>query len=180
MGLMGMSKIRIAQFAVLASIAAATVFFMLYSHRPLPVRTGSVAPDFNLPKLDGRNVSLRDFRGRVVVLNFWATWCPPCVEEMPSLISFAEQMDPQGITVLGASVDYDGEALSKFIARNGIRFPIVRDKDQRIASRYGTFKYPETYIIDREGRISEKLIGPMNWQDPGIVSRVRSLATAGR
>ena len=180
MGAMAMSKIRLAQFAVLASIAAATVFFVLRSHRPDPVRTGSVAPDFTLPKLDGRDISLRDFRGRVVVLNFWATWCPPCIEEMPSLTLFADQMAPQGVAVLGVSVDYDAEALSKFVTRSGIRFPIVQDTDQKIASRYGTFKYPETFIIDREGRISEKLIGPRNWQDPGIVSRVRNLASAER
>jgi len=177
---MGKSKIRLVQFAILASIAGATVFFILHSHRPGPVQVGSTAPDFSLPRLDGRNISLRDFRGRVVVLNFWATWCPPCVEEMPSLISFANQMDAQGITVLGVSVDYDTEALGKFVAGSGIRFPILQDRDQKTANRYGTFMYPETYIIDRNGRISEKLIGPKDWQDPGIVGRVREIAAAAK
>jgi peroxiredoxin len=89
-------------------------------------------------------------------------------------------MDPLGVTVLGVSVDYDAQALGKFVTRSGIRFPIVQDKDQRVASRYGTFKYPETYIIDQEGKVTEKLIGPKNWQEPGIVTRVRNLAAARR
>ena len=172
-----MSKINLARLLILACIVGATIFFALHSRLAEPVKVGGAAPDFSLPKLEGGDISLKDFRGRVVVLNFWATWCPPCVEEMPSLISFAEQMDPAGVTVLGVSVDYDADALRKFVQQNNVRFPIARDMEQRVSSQYGTFKYPETYIIDKEVNISEKLLGAVNWQDPRIVSRVRSLAS---
>jgi len=175
-----MSKINLVRLLVLASIVGATIFFALHSRRAEPVRVGGAAPDFTLPKLEGGDISLKDFRGRVVVLNFWATWCPPCVEEMPSLTSFAEQMDPAGVTVLGVSVDHDAEALRKFVQHNDVRFPIARDMGQRVSSQYGTFKYPETYIIDREGNISEKMLGAVNWQDPRIVSRVRRLSSPAR
>ncbi|MBI4166356.1 MAG: TlpA family protein disulfide reductase [Acidobacteria bacterium] len=175
-----MSKINLVRPLILASIVGATVFFAIHSRLAAPVRVGGAAPDFTLPKLEGGDVSLKDFRGRVVVLNFWATWCPPCVEEMPSLNSFAEQMGSEGVTVLGVSVDYDAKALRQFVQRNDVRFPIARDMAQRVSGQYGTFKFPETYIIDREGNISEKLLGAVDWQDPRIVSRVRNLASPAR
>ena len=98
---------------------------------------------------------------------------------MPSLKIFSEQMEAQGITVLGVSVDYDTEALEKFVVREHLKFPIVHDAGQNVSARYGTYKYPETYVIDPEGRVSEKLIGAINWQDARIASRVRSLAAPG-
>jgi peroxiredoxin len=137
---------------------------------------GDEAPAFTLPDLKGNSISLADFRGCVVVLNFWATWCPPCVEEMPSLRRFADEMQPFGVAVLGVSVDHDPEALRKFVADFRLSFPIARDTGQAVASRYGTSKFPETYVIDTEGRIAEKLIGAVNWQDSAIVNRVRRLA----
>ncbi len=175
-----MSKINLIRVLVLGSIVGVTVFFALQSRRTEPPRVGDIAPDFTLPELDGRNISLRDFQGRVVVLNFWATWCPPCVEEMPSLKIFSDQMKPLGVTVLGVSVDYDADALNKFVARTRLDFPIAHDMGQRVSSRYGTFKYPETYIIDAGGKLSEKLVGPINWQDERVMNRVQSLAAPAR
>jgi peroxiredoxin len=111
----------------------------------------------------------------VVVLNFWATWCPPCVEETPGLEKFAEQMHAQGVTVLSVSVDQDAAALQTFAAQQHLSFPIGRDPDQSVANRYGTFLFPETYIIDEDGRVAEKLIGPVDWQDPRIIRFVQEL-----
>ncbi len=173
-----MSKIRLVQLLILVCIAAATIFLALYSRPQGPVRVGSSAPNFTLPKLGGGDISLKDYHGRVVVLNFWATWCPPCVEEMPSLVAFAKQMEPAGVTVLGVSVDYDAEALNKFVTKYDVKFPVAEDMQQRVPTQYGTSKYPETYIIDRNGRIAEKLIGAADWQDPRILSMVRNLAAA--
>lgn len=171
-----MSKIRLVQLLVIVSIVAATIFLAFHSRPKEPVRVGGPAPDFTLPKLEGGDVSLKDYRGRVVVLNFWATWCPPCVEEMPSLVAFAGQMEPTGVAVLGVSVDHDVEALRQFVARYNVGFTIARDIGQRVSSRYGTSMYPETYIIDKDGKISEKLVGPVNWQDPRTLSLVQSVA----
>jgi peroxiredoxin len=171
-----MSKINVIKLLVLGSIVGLTVFLAIHSRRVEPVRRGDDAPDFTLPALSGEKISLADFRGRVVVLNFWATWCPPCVEEMPSLKRFADQIEPFGVTVLGVSVDHDPDALQKFVAETKLGFPIARDADQKVSSRYGTFKFPETYIINSEGRVAEKLIGAIDWQDAQVVSRVRSLA----
>ena len=90
--------------------------------------------------------------------------------------SFAEQMRQQGVTVLGVSVDADSTALQNFVADQHLSFPILRDPDRSIAHRYGTFQFPETYIIDQDGRVAEKLIGAVDWQDPRIATFVRDLA----
>jgi peroxiredoxin len=138
-----------------------------------PGRIGSTAPDFAIA--DGRrNVSLHDFRGKVVLLNFWATWCPPCVEEMPSLVQLQHKMNDR-VTVLAVSVDVDANGYSKFLQKHNINLLTVRDPDQKSNALYGTFKFPETYVIDREGRIRRKFIGAVNWNDPEIVQYLGSL-----
>ena len=171
-----MSKTNVLKLLVLGAIVGATIFLIISSRRPEPVKLGDAAPDFTLPALEGPRISLRDYRSRVVVLNFWATWCPPCVEETPSLKRFAEEMQSDGVEVIGVSVDEDGAALRKFVTEAQLSFPIARDPERTVAARYGTFKFPETYIVDSEGRIAEKLIGPIDWQDPRIIERVKYLA----
>src|SRR2546422_687582 len=99
-----------------ALVLGGAVFLAVRPRSPHAVEVGGSAPRFDLPTLTEGTASLGDFRGQVVVLNFWATWCPPCVEETPSLEKFAEQMRPQGVTVIGVSVDQDAEALEKFVA----------------------------------------------------------------
>jgi cytochrome c biogenesis protein CcmG, thiol:disulfide interchange protein DsbE len=142
------------------------------------VQIGEAAPDFSLPSLDQASLTLANYRNQVVVLNFWASWCPPCVEETPSLEKFAAQTQPMGVTVIGVSVDQDGAALKKFVSDYHISYPVARDPQQQLSARYGTFQFPETYIIDRNGRVAEKIIGAIDWQDPRIISFVESL-TAG-
>lgn len=133
-----------------------------------PPRIGASAPDFIVQDTD-RKVELRDFRGKIVVLNFWATWCPPCVEEMPSLVQLEQRMSNKGVTVVGVSVDVDGDAYHKFLKDYKVDFLTVRDPDQKAARLYGTFKYPETYIIDRQGIVRRKFIGAVDWSQPEIV-----------
>jgi cytochrome c biogenesis protein CcmG/thiol:disulfide interchange protein DsbE len=155
------------------------------------VEVGDAAPGFELPGIAAQppgtilatdvydrppEVRLSDYRHHVVLVNFWATWCPPCVEEAPSLEKFAEQMRNQGVSVIGVSVDQDTDALARFVAEHHVSFPIARDPNQALASRYGTFKFPETYILDLHGRVAEKIVGPIDWQDPRIVDYVRALA----
>src|SRR5947209_7099604 len=115
-----------------------------------PPQIGTPAPVFTVQDTQ-RTVSLGQFRGQVVVLNFWATWCPPCVEETPSLVDMSDRLKDKGITVVGVSVDVDGDAYKKFVADHHVGYVTVRDADHKSSDLYGTFRYPETYIIDRKG-----------------------------
>lgn len=132
-----------------------------------PPRIGSNAPDFTVQDSD-RSVKLSDFRGQIVVLNFWATWCPPCIEEMPSLVEMQRRMKAKGITVVAVSVDVDEGAYRQFLKDHNISLVTVRDAAQKSNTLYGTFKYPETYIIDRNGVMRRKFIGAIDWTAPDI------------
>lgn len=122
-----------------------------------------------------RKVELRDFAGQTVVLNFWATWCSPCVEEMPSLVQLQQRLKDKGITVVGVSVDVDGDNYHRFLKDHKIDFLTVRDPDQKSNNLYGTFKFPETYIIDRKGVMRRKFIGAVDWSQPEIVDYLTKL-----
>ena len=127
-----------------------------------PARIGSSAPDFTAQ--DSQNkVTLSQFRGQVVVLNFWATWCPPCVEELPSLVDMQRRMKDKGVTVVAVSVDVDGNAYQQFVKSHNVNLLTVRDPDQKSNALYGTSKFPETYMIDRNGVIRRKFIGAVDW-----------------
>jgi cytochrome c biogenesis protein CcmG, thiol:disulfide interchange protein DsbE len=167
---------RVAFFAIVAVAAAAAAFFALHRASQSAVEVGQPALDFTIPSFPSGQLRFHNSRGRVVLVNFWATWCPPCVDESPSLEKFAELMRNQGVEVLGISVDQDPAALQKFIHQFHLTFTIGRDPNQELAHRYGTFVYPETYIVDRDGRVAEKIIGPIDWQDPRIIAFVGDLA----
>jgi len=139
-----------------------------------PPRIDTAAPDFNVQDTD-RKVTLSELRGKVVVLNFWATWCAPCVEEMPSLVQLQQRFKDKGLTVVGISIDVDNDAYHKFLKDYKIDFPTVRDPDQRTSNLYGSFKWPETYIIDRNGIVRRKFIGPVEWSQPEIVDFLSKL-----
>jgi peroxiredoxin len=171
-----MRKTNVVKVLLLGLIVGGSLFFAFRPRAPRPVAIGETAPDFTLPVLNSGSLSLGDYRQQVVVLNFWATWCPPCVQEAPALEKFAEQMRNQGVAVLGVSVDQDTDALRRFVAQARLSFPIARDPQQAVAARYGTFKFPETYILNREGRVAEKIIGATDWQDPRLLTFVQDLA----
>jgi len=171
-----MSKTNAVKILVLLLILGGAAIFAFRLRQPRPVNIGERAPDFTLPSLTQGSLSLRGSGRQVVVLNFWATWCPPCVEETPSLEKFAEQMRLQGVAVVGVSVDQDVAALQTFVAQQHLSFPVLRDPDRSVDNRYGTFQFPETYIIDQEGRVAEKLIGAVDWQDPRLLAFVQELA----
>jgi cytochrome c biogenesis protein CcmG, thiol:disulfide interchange protein DsbE len=113
-------------------------------------------------------ITLSQFHGQVVVLNFWATWCAPCVEEMPSLVEMQRRMKAKGITVLAVSMDVDESAYKQFIKEHNVNLLTVRDPDHKSSELYGTFKYPETYVIDRGGVMRRKFIGAVDWTQPDI------------
>jgi cytochrome c biogenesis protein CcmG/thiol:disulfide interchange protein DsbE len=122
-----------------------------------------------------RQASLNQFRGKVVILNFWATWCPPCVEEMPSLVQLQQRFKDKGVVVLGVNLDVDGDAYHQFLKSYKIDFLTVRDPDHKSSDLYGTFKFPETYIIDRDGILRRKFIGAVEWSQPEIVDFIGKL-----
>ena len=139
-----------------------------------PPRIGSNAPDFTVQDSDHK-VTLSEFRGQVVVLNFWATWCAPCVEEMPSLVEMQKRLRPKGITVLAVSIDVDAAAYHKFLKDYRADFVAVRDEAQKSPELYGTHGWPETYIIDRTGIVRRKFIGPVQWTSPEITDYLSKL-----
>jgi cytochrome c biogenesis protein CcmG/thiol:disulfide interchange protein DsbE len=109
------------------------------------------------------------------VLNFWATWCPPCIEETPSLVQMQQRMKSKGVTVLAVSVDVDERAYRQFIKAHGVDLLTVRDADQKSNSLYGTFKFPETYVIDRSGVVRRKFIGAVDWTEPDVIEYLGKL-----
>jgi len=132
-----------------------------------PPRIGTAAPDFTVQ--DSQNkVTLSQFHGQVVVLNFWATWCAPCVEEIPSLVEMQRRMKAKGVTVLAVSVDVDEGAYKQFVKDHNVNLMTVRDPSGKSNGLYGTFKFPETYIIDRNGVMRRKFIGAVDWTEPEI------------
>ncbi len=116
------------------------------------------AVEFQLPSLAGRMVKLSDFRGRVVLLNFWATWCPPCREEMPALKSLAHAHKSQGLTVIGISMDQNAAVVKAYAEEAGLDFPLVMGTP-KVAAAYGAVGLPTTVIIDREGNAVQGLVG---------------------
>lgn len=139
-----------------------------------PPRIGHAAKDFVVQDSD-RKVSLDQFKGQILVLNFWATWCPPCVEELPSLEVMQERMRSRGVVVLGVSIDVDQNAYHHFIKERGVNFLTVRDPEQKVPAMYGTTGWPETYIIDRQGVIRRKFIGAVDWSSPEVIQFLNQL-----
>jgi thiol-disulfide isomerase/thioredoxin len=119
--------------------------------------------------LEGRIVRLSDFRGEVVVLNFWATWCPPCVDEMPSLEKLHRALGSKGLRVVAVSVDQSLDDIEHFRDKYELTFLILHDDGAKVSHAFFTFKYPETYILDREGILISKVIGPRDWVAPTVI-----------
>jgi len=166
---------------VVLAFTAALVLSGCYG-RSKPSSINTPAPDFTIQDSE-HSITLSQYRGKIVVLNFWATWCPPCIEEMPSLVQMQKKMQEKGITVLAVSVDDDVDDYHKFLKDHSIDLLTVRESGQRtdkgvvapVSSRYGTIKVPETYIIDRNGVIRRKFIGPVDWNQTEIVEYLSRL-----
>ncbi|MFZ0773154.1 MAG: TlpA disulfide reductase family protein [Candidatus Sulfotelmatobacter sp.] len=159
-----------------ASIAVALILLALsgcYSGSR-PPRIGSTAPDFTV-RDDERTVTLSQLKGQVVVLNFWATWCPPCIEEMPSLVQMQQRMKLKGVTVLAVSVDVDESNYRRFLQDHNVNLLSVRDANQKSSALYGSFKFPETYVIDRGGIVRRKFIGAVDWTEPDVIEYLGKL-----
>ena len=137
---------------------------------------GESAPNFTLPDLDDKMVSLADFKGKVVLLNIWATWCPPCVEEMPSMEKLYRELKDENFVILAVSIDVTGaKAVVPFMKKHNLSFPALTDTKGKIKTLYQTTGVPESIIIDKDGIIVEKIIGPRDWATSSAFRFFRNL-----
>lgn len=139
------------------------------------IRVGDTAPDFKVVTESGRTVTPESFGGKLLVLNFWASWCQPCLQEVPSLEVFSRQFAPEGVVVLGVSVDKNEKLYHQFLQQFPVTFQVARDPSWDIAANYGTFQLPETYIIDSSGKVVQKVIAAQNWMNPEFVQSIKKM-----
>jgi cytochrome c biogenesis protein CcmG/thiol:disulfide interchange protein DsbE len=165
---------RVLRGAVLV-LAAGLVGLIYDSLHERIVNVGDSAPSFSITTDTGRSISAANFGGKVLVLNFWATWCQPCIQELPSLDQLQRRFKDQGLVVLGVSVDKDEKAYKQFLDRVNVAILTARDPEQKINQQYGTVQYPETYIINAQGKVIDKIVGEANWTDDKMVNHVQSL-----
>jgi peroxiredoxin len=146
-----------------------SLYFIFFGSRPEPKvdvgpEMGVAAQDFQLSTLRGDYVKLSDYRGKVVFLNIWATWCPPCREEMPSMEALYRRLKGRQFEMLAVSIDRKGqEVVGPFAAKYGLTFPVLLDPDGKTYQLYGLTGVPETFIVNRDGMILQKIVGPQDW-----------------
>jgi len=157
----------------IAALLAVLVYVIYDGMHERVVAQGDNAPAFTVVADSGASVGVPNFGGKVLVLNFWATWCPPCVQETPSLSQFAAQFKDKGVVVLALSVDRDEKAYRAFLDKYKPAFLTARDFT--VHADYGTFMYPESYIIDARGKVQMKIPEGADWNDPRLTQLVSSL-----
>jgi cytochrome c biogenesis protein CcmG/thiol:disulfide interchange protein DsbE len=157
-------------------VAVAFGYLQLAGHKGYALQSGTAAPGFRLPSLAGGDTELASLHGKIVVLNFWATWCPPCVSEMPSLERLHRTLGPEGLAVLAVSTDEDLADLRRFVGEQALTLPVLRDPGGRVAADdYHTTGYPETFVIDRSGVLLQHTVGPAEWDTPQALAYFRGL-----
>jgi cytochrome c biogenesis protein CcmG/thiol:disulfide interchange protein DsbE len=174
----GSGLIRV--IAMAAFLAVGLAMILQGESVPVQLTRGVEAPAFELPLLgDSQIVSLADQRGKVVLVNFWATWCKPCEEEIPSMGRLYDRFDRADFEMLAISVDEDAEPVEEFRSRLGIDFPILMDPTQQTSRLYQTMGFPESLLVDRDGVVVERYVGPRDWDHPSYEKRIRNLITGG-
>lgn len=139
-------------------------------------RVGHLAPDFLLQTLDGREIHLSDYRGHVVFLNFWATWCGPCKIEMPAIEKLYREFRPKGLAVVAVSSDSEGAAVTRpYRDSLGLSFTIAHDPEMLVGRQYGVHSLPVTFLVNREGVITHQIFGARDWDDNEARSGIRQL-----
>lgn len=152
-------------FVIIALVVGG--YFVYQSRQAPPVDVGSPAPDFSFPLLDGGQASLSGNKGKVVLINIWATWCTPCREEMPSMERLYRNMKGKPFEILAVSIDTRGATdVSPFAKELRLTFPILLDTDKKIAGLYHTTGQPESFIVDKNGVVVDRIIGPLDWSNP--------------
>lgn len=147
------------------------VVFLGCSRPGKPAVEGNPAPDFTLNTLSGELVKLSELKGQVVLVNFWASWCPPCREEIPSMMRLNAAMAGKPFRMLCISIDDGGKvAVEEFFRKSGFSLPALLDTDKRASKLYGITGVPETFVINKQGVILKKVVGGMEWDSPEVVA----------
>lgn len=140
-----------------------------------PIDGQPLAPEFSLPGTNGRMYRLADYRGKPLILNFWATWCPSCLAEMPSLQRAHDALARDGIPVIAINVGEDAEMVVEFVQQMPVQFPLPLDQNSAIARSYPLIGLPTTFVIDAEGRLVFSATGTQVWDDPALLAQIRAL-----
>jgi cytochrome c biogenesis protein CcmG, thiol:disulfide interchange protein DsbE len=159
---------------LLGALTAVFIGLIVFSLRDTSAKEGGLAPDFCITTDQGRQVTPASFGGKVLVLNFWATWCSPCVQEIPSLNQFQKRFEKAGVVVVAVSIDKNPQKYRAFLDRIHVSFDTARDPQAGISAKYGTFQYPETYII-KNGRVMRKFPNAEDWVGDDMTQYVQSL-----
>lgn len=146
------------------------------AERLMEAKTLQPAPDFSLSDLHGRQVRLTDLKGQVVLVNFWASWCPPCRQEMPSMEELYRQLHGEGVELLAINVEENAAvAAAAFLQQHPHSFPVLLDPQADAQKAYNVSRFPETFIVDRDGQIVERVVGAIDWADPRVIDFLRQL-----
>jgi cytochrome c biogenesis protein CcmG, thiol:disulfide interchange protein DsbE len=160
--------------ALMAALAIAFLSVIAFSLRDTSAKEGDKAPDFNIITDSGRRITPESFGGKVLVLNFWATWCTPCVEEIPSLNEMQKRFAKSGVVVVAVSIDKNQRKYRTFLSRIHVSFQTSWDPKAQVSARYGTFQYPETYIV-KDGRVMRKFANAEDWLTDDMTQYLQSL-----
>ena len=163
-------------FLIVGSVAGYFVYHQAtHSGTANVIDIGELAPDFTVGDKEGTEIKLSDLRGNLVFLNFWATWCPPCVHEMPELELMNRAFKDRKFQMVAISVDEDWEKVSNFYKDHNLSLPAYLDAGQKVSSKYNVFKFPETFIIDRNGYVLKHYIGEQRWASPQLLASFDTL-----
>ena len=157
------------KLSLLILVCCFPVFIAACGQGPKVAEVGKPAPDFTLVDRKGTTWTLSELKGQVVFVNFWATWCPPCREEMPSMQRLYTMLPKDKFKMLAILTNDDPAVADSFTTKLGVTMPILNDQDNQVAPKYGLTGVPETYIIDKQGVLREKFIGPAEWDSPGFI-----------
>ena len=167
---------------IVVVLVGAAIYLVATSSSRLPgemaksVVVGDLAPDFQLEDTKGNRVSLSNLRGKVVMVNFWATWCPPCKEEMPSMEKLNQIMAGEDFVMLAINTEENGRSVvPAFLKNNPHDFTVLYDDNGTVQQQYGVYRFPESFIIRKDGIVDQKVIGAIDWASPETIAYIKSL-----
>jgi peroxiredoxin len=165
--------------ATMRFILILLTFLFLTAEAPSPwgidELIGKKAPDFALKDLNDKTVSLSSLKGNVVLINFWATWCPPCRAEMSSFNNLYKDYKNNGLSVIAVSTDRSISSVKDFLSKKPVEFPVLMDSDSKVSRRFKVFSLPTSFLLDKNGVIVQKFLGEEEWDSPEIKNKIKDM-----